>query len=90
MCAETSTRVGANLDRIRQQFPSLDRDAVFFDNPGGTQISKQSLARMNSYLLENNANHEGAFETSRRSDETLHEADRRLAAFSARAHHRKR
>ena len=58
-----------NLDVIRQQFPSLHRPAVFFDNPGGTQIARQSLDRINKYLLENNANHEGAFETSRKSDE---------------------
>jgi len=70
-----------NLDVIRQQFPSLDRPAVFFDNPGGTQIARQSLDRINKYLLENNANHEGAFETSRKSDETLHEAHAAMADF---------
>lgn len=48
---------------VRQQFPSLDRRDVFFDNPGGTQIAKQSLDRINRYLLECNANHEGAFPT---------------------------
>lgn len=70
-----------NLDLIRQQFPSLDRPAVFLDNPGGTQISKQSLERINKYLLENNANHEGMFETSRKSDEVLHEAHAAMADF---------
>jgi len=70
-----------NLDLIRQQFPSLNRPAAFFDNPGGTQIAKQSLDRINKYLLENNANHEGAFETSRKSDETLHEAHAAMADF---------
>ena len=70
-----------NLDLIRAQFPSLDRPATFFDNPGGTQICKHSLDRINRYLLENNANHEGAFETSRKSDETLHEARLAMADF---------
>ena len=70
-----------NLDLIRQQFPSLNRPAVFFDNPGGTQIAKQSLDRINKYLIENNANHEGMFETSRKSDETLHEAHAAMADF---------
>ena len=70
-----------NLEIIRQQFPSLDRPAVFFDNPGGTQITKRSLDRINKYLLENNANHEGAFETSRKSDEVLHEAHAAMADF---------
>lgn len=70
-----------DLSLIREQFPSLDRPAVFFDNPGGTQIAKHSLDRINRYLLECNANHEGAFETSRQSDAILHEAHAAMADF---------
>jgi cysteine desulfurase family protein (TIGR01976 family) len=70
-----------NIDLIRSQFPSLDRPALFLDNPAGTQISKQSLERINRYLLECNANHEGLFETSRKSDEILHEAHVAMADF---------
>ena len=70
-----------NLDLIRQQFPSLNRPAVFFDNPGGTQIAKQSLDRINKYLLECNANHEGAFATSIASDAVLDDAHRAMADF---------
>ena len=70
-----------DLSTVRQQFPSLDRPAVFFDNPGGTQIARQSLDRINRYLLECNANHEGAFATSRQSDAVLHEAHAAMADF---------
>src|SRR5215213_2834305 len=70
-----------NVDLVRQQFPSLNRPDMFLDNPAGTQISKQSLGRINHYLLEHNANHEGLFETSRRSDEVLHEAHAAMADF---------
>ena len=66
---------------IREQFPSLKRKDVFFDNPGGTQIAQQSLDRMQRYLLECNANHEGAFPTSRQSDAVLHEARVAMADF---------
>lgn len=66
---------------IRQQFPSLDRRAVFFDNPGGTQIAKPSLERINRYLLECNANHGGEFATSQQSDAILHEAHAAMADF---------
>ena len=66
---------------IREQFPSLARPAIFFDNPGGTQISRQSAARIQTYLLECNANHGGAFETSRKSDEILAEAHAAMADF---------
>jgi len=70
-----------NHNLIRQQFPSLDRPAIFLDNPAGTQISKPSLERMNRYLLEHNANHGGMFETSFKSDEVLHEAHAAMADF---------
>lgn len=66
---------------IRDQFPSLARPAVFFDNPGGTQIAKRSLDRINQYLLECNANHAGAFKTSKESDAILHESHRAMADF---------
>ena len=70
-----------DLSLIRSQFPSLNRPAIFFDNPGGTQIASQSLARINQYLLECNANHEGAFATSQASDAVLDEAHRAMADF---------
>ncbi len=70
-----------NLPAIRKQFPSLDRPAIFFDNPGGTQIAKPSLDRITRYLLESNANHEGAFETSKKSDAVLDEAHAAMADF---------
>jgi len=70
-----------NLDLIRGQFPSLNRPAIFFDNPGGTQIAKPSLDRINKYLLESNANHEGVFATSVASDAVLDEAHRAMADF---------
>src|SRR5512133_938455 len=70
-----------DLSAIRSQFPSLNRPAIFFDNPGGTQIAKQSLDRINRYLLECNANHEGAFATSIASDVVLAEAHQAMADF---------
>ena len=70
-----------NLDVIRQQFPSLNRNAIFFDNPGGTQIAKQSIDRITKYLIESNANHEGAFATSIASDAVLDEAHQAMADF---------
>ena len=81
MSVNNSTLLSANLDLIRRQFPALDRPAIFFDNPGGTQIAKQSLDRINKYLIESNANHEGAFATSIASDAVLDEAHRAMADF---------
>jgi len=70
-----------DISAIRSQFPSLNRPAIFFDNPGGTQIAKQSLDRINKYLIECNANHEGAFATSIASDAILDQAHRAMADF---------
>ena len=70
-----------DISKVRKQFPSLTRPAIFFDNPGGTQIAKSSLDRINKYLLECNANHEGAFATSIASDAILHEAHQAMADF---------
>ena len=81
MSFDTSTSLSAGINLVRQQFPSLDRPAIFFDNPGGTQIAKQSLDRINRYLIESNANHEGAFATSIASDAVLDEAHRAMADF---------
>jgi len=66
-------------NRIRAEFPSLDRPAIFFDNPGGTQIARQSAGRIQKYLLECNANHDGAFKTSRDSDAMLDQAHQAMA-----------
>jgi cysteine desulfurase family protein (TIGR01976 family) len=70
-----------DLSAIRSQFPSLNRPDIFFDNPGGTQIARQSLDRINQYLIECNANHGGAFVTSIASDAVLDEAHQAMADF---------
>jgi len=57
-----------DLTAIRQQFPALERPAIFLDNPAGTQVARTTLARMQGYLRDTNANHDGAFATSRASD----------------------
>jgi cysteine desulfurase family protein (TIGR01976 family) len=70
-----------DLFMIREQFPALRRPAIFFDNPGGTQIAQKSLDRITSYLTLHNANHGGAFSTSIESDAVLEEAHRGMADF---------
>jgi cysteine desulfurase family protein (TIGR01976 family) len=72
-----------DLTMIRSQFPALQQHtgAIFFDNPGGTQIARQSLERVTAYLTQHNANHGGAFPTSRESDAMLEEAHAAMADF---------
>jgi len=66
---------------IRNQFPALKKNAIFLDNPGGTQVAQSVLDRMLAYLIESNANHAGVFQTSRSSDEVIDEARRAMADF---------
>jgi len=63
-----------DISLIRSQFPALAGDAVFLDNPAGTQVAVQVLKRINQYLVEMNANVHGAFSTSIASDILLDEA----------------
>src|SRR5512140_3802813 len=70
-----------DLSAVRNQFPALQHPAIFLDNPGGTQIARQSLDRMNRYLIECNANHGGVFATSVASDAVLEEAHQAMADF---------
>ncbi|GAB4482674.1 MAG: cysteine desulfurase-like protein [Anaerolineales bacterium] len=67
---------------IRRQFPALQKStAIFLDNPAGTQIAQPSLQRIVDYLTTCNANHEGAFATSRQSDALLYETHAAVADF---------
>jgi cysteine desulfurase family protein (TIGR01976 family) len=69
------------VDQVRSHFPSLASDAVFFDNPGGTQVAQEVLTRMQRYFATANANHGGAFHTSQLSDATVAEARQAVAGF---------
>ena len=67
-----------NLNQIRTQFPALQRNAIYLDNPAGTQVPHQVIDRIQNYLIEMNANTHGSFDTSLASDALIDEA--RLAA----------
>jgi cysteine desulfurase family protein (TIGR01976 family) len=76
----------AKLDvlKVRSDFPALGRladgqNAVFLDNPGGTQVPQVVVDAMTDYLVHSNANHGGEFVTSRRSDAIVDEAHAAMA-----------
>ena len=66
---------------VRRQFPALQSETVFFDNPGGTQVPQAVLDRMLGYLTKSNANRDGAFATSRESDRLLEASRGAMAAL---------
>ena len=73
-----------DLSLNRAQFPALNqmqdgKPVVFFDNPGGTQCPQMVMDAVSGYLVNDNANHGGAFATSQRSDAMLHDAHQAMA-----------
>ncbi len=65
-----------DVEEVRRQFPALSeqfdgRPAVFFDNPGGTQVHESVIETMVDYLTRRNSNTHGQFETSRRTDAVI-------------------
>lgn len=59
------------VEAARAQFPALADGAIFFDNPGGTQVPDAVIAAAADYWKNRCANTGGAFLTSRRTDETI-------------------
>jgi cysteine desulfurase family protein (TIGR01976 family) len=70
-----------DVNAIRSHFPSLATEAIYFDNPGGTQIVREAIERMQHYFQHYNANHGGVFRTSRASDAVVAEARQAVADF---------
>lgn len=75
-----------NLEAIRNEFPALKREQdrqplVFFDAPGGTQVTRRCLERMMDYLTRSNANTHGAFVTAVESDGLIAQAREAAADF---------
>jgi len=68
-----------DVDTLRRRFPALTlthdgRPMAFFDGPGGTQVPDSVIDAVGRYYRESNANADGAFPTSRRSDAIVAEA----------------
>jgi cysteine desulfurase family protein (TIGR01976 family) len=87
--ASTTTQASTpalDLTTIRAAFPSLavevnGQAAVYFDNPGGTQVPQACIDAITQYLSSANANTGGAFLTSQRTDAVLAEAHAAMADF---------
>ena len=74
------------IEATRELFPALslkvgDRDAAFFDGPGGTQVPGSVIDAMGDYLREANANRDPAFLTGERTEALIDAAHHRAAAL---------
>ncbi len=84
----TPSEVTGSVDSawVRAQFPALSQTvdghpAVFLDGPGGTQVPQRVIDAISDYLRTSNANTDGVFATSQRSDAMLAGARFAMADF---------
>lgn len=82
----TVTQAALDIQALRRRFPALGlehdgRPMAFFDGPGGTQVPDTVIDAVAGYYRTSNANADGAFATSRRSDALLAEAHAAMADF---------
>jgi cysteine desulfurase family protein (TIGR01976 family) len=73
--------VALDVDAVRRRFSALRAPTAFFDGPGGTQVPDSVIDAIARYLRESNANLDGAFDSSRRSDALVAQARLTAAAF---------
>ena len=81
-----NNHIRLDLERIRQQFPALTRPdgknpAVFSDAPGGTQIPRNVIQSMSSYLEMGIANLDGCFPTSKETNALMSETRQAVQRF---------
>ena len=74
-------RVVTTVEAVRARFTALQRPLAFFDGPGGTQVPDSVIDAIADYLRYSNANTDGPFETSRRTDALLTKARLTAADF---------
>ncbi|MFQ4137855.1 cysteine desulfurase-like protein [Nodosilinea sp. PGN35] len=60
-----------DLAFVRQQFPSLAGDWIFFDNAGGSQILKPVVDRITAFLYESNVQLGASYALSQRATERV-------------------
>jgi cysteine desulfurase family protein (TIGR01976 family) len=77
---------GLDVPALRDHFPALrrtidGRPVAYLDGPGGTQVPRECIDAMRSYLETSNANHGGAFGASVETDAMLAEVHAAGADF---------
>ena len=81
---QTASRI--DIAWVRAQFPALTQKvngqpAVFLDGPGGTQVPQRVIEAISDYLRNSNANTNGAYATSFRTNRVIEEARKAMADF---------
>jgi cysteine desulfurase family protein (TIGR01976 family) len=70
-----------DLDFVRTHFPALDRDFIFMDNAGGSQVLKTVTDRLQEYFLKYNVQLGGSYEVSADAGKQFRKVHRELAEY---------
>jgi len=70
-----------NIDFARMQFPALERDFIFMDNAGGSQILGGVAERIQQYYLQYNVQLGGSYKVSAEAAEEFKKVHKTLANY---------
>ena len=70
-----------DIEFVRKQFPALDKDFVFMDNAGGSQVLGKVIQRINGYLIHHNVQLGASYKISKEAGEKLAWATKQVAKF---------
>lgn len=63
-----------DISKVRNDFPGLEDNMIFFDNAGGTQVARQVTDRITDYLLHTNVQLGASYNTSVEAGKRVFEA----------------
>jgi cysteine desulfurase family protein (TIGR01976 family) len=69
------------LDFVRQQFPALTGDWIFFDNAGGSQVLKPVVDRITEFLYESNVQLGASYDVSQIASARVAQGTAAMATF---------
>lgn len=68
-----------DIDFVRKQFPALDRDFIFMDNAGGSQVLGKVIERISGYLVHHNVQLGASYKVSAEAGQKLKYTTSRIA-----------
>src|SRR5206468_3870216 len=79
--SDSMSAVALDVAAVRARFSALANETAFFDGPGGTQVPDSVIDAIADYLRHSNANLDGPFGNSRRTNALVTLARLAAAAF---------
>src|SRR5690606_11877789 len=81
-----TTETAFPIAEVRLQFPALKRkykekEAAYFDGPGGSQVVKSAITAIAAYMENGGANLHGAFPSSWETENIIAEAKAAVSDF---------